>query len=99
MRYFSVISYQFQSFQRTNILGLLALLLVISSCRTEVASGIRIHMSKSLSAVSLPVQPKKKKQVIAHRRQKQQKDSIQAMQDSIDLNRSRMVFTFVSYGG
>jgi hypothetical protein len=56
-------------------------------------------MSKSLSAVSLPVQPKKKKQVIAHRRQKQQKDSIQAMQDSIDLNRSRMVFTFVSYGG
>lgn len=73
--------------------------LLLSSCEKEVIAGLDIRPQKSISAVSLPVQKTKKKQVQAHRRKIEQKDSIRAIQDSIDLNRSRMVFTFVSYGG
>jgi hypothetical protein len=73
--------------------------LLLSSCEKEVIAGLDIRLQKSISAVSLPVQKTKKKQVQAHRRKIEQKDSIRAIQDSIDLNRSRMVFTFVSYGG
>ena len=75
------------------------MVLLLSSCERGAKAGEDIQPQKGISVVSLPVQKTKKKQVQAHRRKIQQKDSIKAIQDSIDLNRSRMVFTFVSYGG
>ena len=75
------------------------LILLMSSCEREAVSGADIRPQKGISAIGLPVHKTKKKQVQAHRRKREQKDSIRAIQDSIDLNRSRMVFTFVSYGG
>ncbi len=88
-----------QGLKRGLLSGICFAVMLLSSCESGAVAGEDIRPQKGVCAVSLPVQKTKKKQVQAHRRKIEQKDSIKAIQDSIDLNRSRMVFTFVSYGG
>lgn len=74
-------------------------LVALGSCLEERASGLQQQNIKGISVVSIPVQKARKKHLLKHRQKRKEVDSLLKVQDSMDVYRSRMVFTFVSYGG